>query len=65
MRALQMLLDRYFPQYRPERDYRPIQREELARTAVYRIEIQSWSGKRKQVADDFPGAFTYRANAQE
>lgn len=57
--ALQMLLDKYFPKQRPERDYRPIQPDELARTAVYRIQIESWSGKRKQVADDFPGAFTY------
>lgn len=59
--GLQLLLDKYFPQYRPERDYRPIQPEELARTAVYRIEIESWSGKRKQVAEDFPGAFAYPA----
>jgi len=57
--ALQMLLDKYFPHLRPERDYRPILPEELARTAVYCIHIDSWSGKRKKVADDFPGAFTY------
>lgn len=57
--GLQLLLDKYFPHLHPEADYRPIQPEELARTAVYRIAIDAWSGKQKQVADDFPGAFRY------
>ena len=58
-RGLQMLLDKYFPHLQPGRDYRPIVPEELKRTAVYRIDIESWSGKKKEVADDFPGAFLY------
>jgi nitroimidazol reductase NimA-like FMN-containing flavoprotein (pyridoxamine 5'-phosphate oxidase superfamily) len=58
-RALQLLLDKYFPHLRPGRDYRPIIPEELKRTSVYRIAIESWSGKQKRVADDFPGAFFY------
>ncbi len=57
-RGLQLLLDKYFPHLQPGRDYRPIMPEELARTSVYRIEIESWSGKKKQVGD-FPGAFLY------
>lgn len=57
--ALQLLLDKYFAHLRPGTDYRPITDEELARTAVYRITIEEWSAKRKRVADDFPGAFTY------
>lgn len=57
--GLQLLLDKYFPHLQPERDYRPIVDEELVRTTVYRINIDSWSGKRKKVVDDFPGAFTY------
>lgn len=57
--GLQLLLDRYAPHLRPGRDYRPITDDELARTAVYEIAIREWSGKRKQVADDFPGAFWY------
>lgn len=57
--ALQRLLDKYAPHLRPGEHYRPITDDELARTAVYRIAIESWSGKRKQVADDFPGAFVY------
>ena len=58
-RGLQLLLDKYFAHLRSGADYRPITDEELARTQVYRIEIDEWSGKRKQVADDFPGAFVY------
>jgi hypothetical protein len=57
--ALQRLLDKYFPHLTPGQDYRPTTPEELARTAVYRIRIERWSGKRKQVAEDFPGAFFY------
>ena len=57
--GLQMLLDKYFPHLRPERDYRPIVDEELKRTSVYRVDIHEWSGKRKQVAADFPGAFPF------
>ncbi len=56
--ALQMLLDKYFPHLKPGRDYRGIVDEELKRTAVYRIEISEWSGKRKQVGE-FPGAYTF------
>jgi hypothetical protein len=58
-RGLLLLLDKYFPHLKPGQDYRPITDEELARTAVYRIKIDSWSGKQKAVAPDFPGAFFY------
>ena len=57
--GLQLLLNKYAPHLKPERDYRPIMPEELKRTAVYRINIEEWSGKQKKVADDFPGAFFY------
>ncbi|RMH18552.1 MAG: hypothetical protein D6701_06170, partial [Gemmatimonadetes bacterium] len=56
-RALQKLLDKYAPHLRPGRDYRPIAPEELKRTAVYRIDIEAWSGKEKAVAPDHPGAY--------
>ena len=57
--GLQLLLDKYAPHLKPGRDYRPIVDEELARTAVFRIQIESWSGKKKQVEADFPGAYFY------
>lgn len=57
--ALQLLLDKYFPHLKPDVDYRSTTDDELARTAVYKIEIDEWSGKRKKVDGDFPGAFYY------
>jgi hypothetical protein len=57
--GLQLLLDKYAPHLRPERDYRPIVDEELKQTSVFRIAIESWSGKRKQVEPSFPGAFHF------
>lgn len=58
--ALQRLLDKYAPHLRPGRDYRPITASELDRTAVYRVDIESWSGKMKQVEADAPGAFRFQ-----
>ena len=55
--ALQMLLDKYAPHLEAGRDYRATTDDELARTAVYRIDIETWSGKQKEVDEDFPGAF--------
>lgn len=46
-RGLQGLLDKYFADLAPGRDYRPITDEELARTSVFAIEIEAWSGKQK------------------
>jgi nitroimidazol reductase NimA-like FMN-containing flavoprotein (pyridoxamine 5'-phosphate oxidase superfamily) len=57
--ALQMLLDKYAPHLRPGRDYRAITDGELARTAVYRFQIESWSAKKKEVGDDFAGGYLF------
>jgi hypothetical protein len=45
--ALQMLLDKYAPHLSPGVDYRATTDDELKRTAVYRIDIEAWSGKQK------------------
>ncbi len=58
--ALQMILEKYCPHLRPGQDYRPIAPAELDRTAVFRIEIEQWSGKKAEAPADFAGAFTYR-----
>lgn len=58
-RALQLLLDKYAPHLRPGRDYRAITGDEVGRTAVYKIEVEHWIGKRNLKPADFPGAFTY------
>ena len=45
-RALYGLIQKYFPEMTPGKDYRPITDQELKRTSVYAIAIESWSGKR-------------------
>ncbi len=55
--ALRTLLEKYAPHLRYGEDYRATTDEELKRTAVYRIDIETWSGKQKEVPADFPGAF--------
>ncbi len=59
--ALQMIMDKYAPHLHPGVDYPAISIEELRGTAVCRIEILGWSGKREQVPADFPGAYEYKA----
>mgnify|MGYP001041476178 FL=1 len=58
-RALQLLLDRYFPHLKPAEDYRSIIPEELNITAVYRLDVEAWSGKEDFSSPDFPGAFNF------
>jgi nitroimidazol reductase NimA-like FMN-containing flavoprotein (pyridoxamine 5'-phosphate oxidase superfamily) len=50
-RALQMLLDKYFPEHRPDGDYRPLTDAEIDSTAVYRIDITHWTGKRHEKSE--------------
>ena len=57
--GLRLILGKYFPHLAYGDDYRAITPDELARTTVYRIDIDRWSGKRKRVDDDFAGAFSY------
>ena len=39
------LMQKYFPEYEPGKDYPLPQEDELKRTAVYQISIEEWSGK--------------------
>ncbi|MFQ5537967.1 MAG: pyridoxamine 5'-phosphate oxidase family protein [Gemmatimonadota bacterium] len=55
--ALRLLLEKYAPHLEYGADYRAITPEEMDRTAVYRLDIEAWSGKRKIAAEDFPGAY--------
>jgi nitroimidazol reductase NimA-like FMN-containing flavoprotein (pyridoxamine 5'-phosphate oxidase superfamily) len=58
--GLGLLLIKYFPHLQPGVDYEQVQSNDLARTAVYRIQIESWSAKQKKVAEDFRGAFYFQ-----
>ncbi len=60
--ALQKLLDKYFPHLKAGEDYSNITEKELAAVTVYRISIEEWSGKKKEVEPDFPGAFLFGQN---
>lgn len=44
-RALMGLMLKYFPDHKPGEDYPPLSEGEINRTAVYRMEIEEWSGK--------------------
>ena len=44
-RGLYGLIRRYFPEMSADKEYRPITDKELARTTVYAIAVESWSGK--------------------
>ncbi len=57
--ALQLLLDKYFPDKRPGHDYHAITDDELARTSVFRVGIDEWSGKWKRVESELPEARPY------
>lgn len=56
--ALQLMLDKYAPHLHAGEDYRPPVPEELKRTSVFKVAIEQWSAKKKEV-DTFEGAFWY------
>lgn len=54
--ALYQLLKKYFPRMTPGQEFRPITPGELARTTVYALQIESWSGKENwdEQAEELP-----------
>lgn len=57
--ALQQIMDKYAPHLSPGTDYETATAADLKRTSVYRLDIERWSGKRKEVPADFPGAYRF------
>ena len=55
--GLRLIMEKYAPHLEPETDYRSIAPEEVKRTAVMRVDIESWSGKEKAADPEFPGAY--------
>jgi len=54
--ALQMIMDKYAPHLVPNEHYREPVPEELKRTSVFKISIEDWTGKKKEV-DAHDGAY--------
>jgi nitroimidazol reductase NimA-like FMN-containing flavoprotein (pyridoxamine 5'-phosphate oxidase superfamily) len=57
--GLELLLDKYAPHLHSGEDYQPMTSEEVNMTNVYRIDIEQWSGKKREADSDFPGAFHF------
>jgi hypothetical protein len=43
--VLNALIKKYFPRFTPGKEFRPITDKEIARTTIYALEIEAWSGK--------------------
>lgn len=56
-RVLELFMDKFAPHLSPGEDYEPIADGSVDRTAVYRFDVESWSGKRGEKAPDYPGAY--------
>jgi len=56
-RVLEQFMEKYAPQLSPGEDYEVISDESIDRTAVYRLDVDSWSGKEGWKDDDHPGAY--------
>lgn len=63
--ALSKLVNKYFSKLEPEVDYTPARKEVTRVTAVYRVDIISWSGKENIKDDDFPGAFYFESKIDQ
>lgn len=46
--ALQLLMDKHFPDLKPDVDYEATTNTDLKVTAVLRLDVESWSGKEKK-----------------
>jgi nitroimidazol reductase NimA-like FMN-containing flavoprotein (pyridoxamine 5'-phosphate oxidase superfamily) len=53
--ALVLVMEKYAPHLKAGEDYRPVAPEEVERTAVLRVDIESWSGKEKKRPWTSPG----------
>ena len=56
---MHLMIDKYFSHLKRDTDYRAITKTEIKEIATYKISIESWSAKKKQESEDFPGAFYF------
>lgn len=57
--ALHALVAKYAPHLVLDRDYSGVTAGDLRDTALYRLDIEEWSGKRKSAPPDAEGAFSF------
>jgi nitroimidazol reductase NimA-like FMN-containing flavoprotein (pyridoxamine 5'-phosphate oxidase superfamily) len=57
--GLRLIMDKYAPHLTPGADYHLMDESELHGVTVYRVDVAGWSAKRKQAAEDFPGAYDF------
>jgi hypothetical protein len=56
-RVLEQFMAKFAPQLTAGEDYEEMTVESIDRTAVYRLDVDSWSGKEGWKAPDHPGAY--------
>ena len=55
--VLEQFMEKFAPQLTAGEDYEPITEESIDRTAVYRLDVESWSGKTGWKDADHPAAY--------
>lgn len=56
-RVLEQFMEKFAPQLTAGKDYEEISEESIDRTAVYCLDVNSWSGKKGWKDPDHPGAY--------
>jgi nitroimidazol reductase NimA-like FMN-containing flavoprotein (pyridoxamine 5'-phosphate oxidase superfamily) len=56
-RVLEQFMEKFAPQLSKGEDYEEMTEESVGRTAVYRLNVDSWSGKKGWKDPDTPGAY--------
>lgn len=55
--VLEQVMEKFAPHLTPGEDYQEISNESINRTAVYRLNVESWSAKQGKKDPDHPGAY--------
>ena len=56
-RVLERFMSKFAPQLTAGEDYEEVSEESIDRTAVYRLDVERWSGKRGEKPPDHPTAY--------
>ncbi len=56
---MHLLIEKYFSHLKRDDDYKAISKPEIEEIAVYKISVESWTAKEKEVEPDFLGAIKF------